>query len=116
MLTFFLMVIIKIFSVNDEHDIGTVTLDNALDPMENRAANPMLVRIETFLEAGICRNVYGLSIYYVYNYPDDCWVLDCYVTTSMTYMCSTVISWICGREEFWSVQVISMITVFIYLL
>ena len=49
MVTFFLMVIIKIFTVNDEHDICTVTLYNALDPMENRAVNPMFVRIETFM-------------------------------------------------------------------
>ena len=32
MLTVFLMVIIKIFIVNDEHDICTVILRNALDP------------------------------------------------------------------------------------
>ena len=68
--------------------------------MEKSAVNPTFVRIEAIVKTGICLNIYGLNISYVYNYPDNCWVLDFYVTTCITYMCSTVIDRICGREVF----------------
>lgn len=59
------------------------------------------MRNETIVEHGICGNIYGINVSSVYNYADYCSVLDCYVTICMTYMCSTVIYWICGGEVFW---------------
>ena len=85
--------------------------------LEKRAANPTFVRIETIVKTGICLNIFGLNVSCVYNYPDYCWVLDCYVTVCMTYMSSTVINRIYGGEVFGGASDLNdMFTVFTFLL
>ena len=53
MLTFFLMVIIKIFIVNNEHDIRLSFCAMPWILVEN-VVNPTFVRNETIVEHGIC--------------------------------------------------------------
>ena len=71
------MVIIKIFMLNDEHDIWLSVCAMLWILVETGAVNPTFVTIETIVESGICWNIYGINISCVCNNPESCWVLDC---------------------------------------